>query len=353
MTVGGAEQAQSLWAVRVHRDKTQSMHPSLRVVEAALNRQRWREANERTRELIENAGLASAPLHRLDRLWVEATAGRHGFSVQAYIWRSMAGPPFERGPEIWEFVTAFGDRVGWRRQNAWRYWSEPTAYDDAPWSLPSTIDLPVVPRGFFPLHDVLSSGLAHEFSPRDAWGEQVWDRWAVVLRTLADSPAERVWDCDPGPDDLQHLRPSDGSDVLLFNLRKSGLPARLAWYSASDPPELKIGANEWEPFYVVSMRGDTPEAIRELADLRSGPEASSESFGDQCAFGFVVALTSVEHLKRICAVLDRLPRATPFNLEDQWSVTSPESDRNVWTGELDENGAPTPRFPGSYGRDSS
>jgi hypothetical protein len=84
---------------------------------------RWREANDKTRTIIlkvacrEQEGwladeqIQNFPcevLHIVDRLWVQYSNQRFGFSVQKRIFNES-----EKDPQ------AFGDRVGWRIQDAW------------------------------------------------------------------------------------------------------------------------------------------------------------------------------------------------------------------------------------------
>lgn len=84
---------------------------------------RWREANENTRTIIlktvkgEKEGwltdeqIQNFPcqvLQVIDRLWLQYSNQRFGFSVQKRIFNEC-----EKEPQ------AFGDRVGWRNQNTW------------------------------------------------------------------------------------------------------------------------------------------------------------------------------------------------------------------------------------------
>lgn len=56
-----------------------------------------------------------ADLRTIDRLWVAASKGRFGFSVQKEIYQSLGGTR-QYDEKIWE---AFGDRVGWRKGGNW------------------------------------------------------------------------------------------------------------------------------------------------------------------------------------------------------------------------------------------
>ncbi|MDZ7959268.1 MAG: GUN4 domain-containing protein [Aulosira sp. DedQUE10] len=56
-------------------------------------------------------------LRTIDRLWVKYSNGRFGFSVQKEIYLSVGGKPEGKYyKEAWE---KFGDRLGWRVENAW------------------------------------------------------------------------------------------------------------------------------------------------------------------------------------------------------------------------------------------
>ena len=96
---------------------------------------RWKEADEETYEIIikichrEQEGelktedieqLPCIDLLTIDRLWIEYSQGSFGFSVQANIYQSVENTT-EYDTEIWR---SFGDRVGWRVNGDWLYWSD-------------------------------------------------------------------------------------------------------------------------------------------------------------------------------------------------------------------------------------
>lgn len=54
-------------------------------------------------------------LQTLDRLWVESSNGRFGFSVQRHIWKNLGGD-IGANDQIYQ---AFGDYVGWRVGQKW------------------------------------------------------------------------------------------------------------------------------------------------------------------------------------------------------------------------------------------
>ncbi|PZV01343.1 MAG: hypothetical protein DCF32_16390 [Leptolyngbya sp.] len=91
-----------------------------------LAAQDWRAADAETRRILDpwihpGGDILSTPLatnippevlQTLDRLWVEASNGRFGFSVQQQIWAEVrAANPVDSAVA----AKAFGDRVGWTR----------------------------------------------------------------------------------------------------------------------------------------------------------------------------------------------------------------------------------------------
>ncbi len=94
-----------------------------------LKRGKWKKADQETADrMLEVAGRQSEgwldvealekfpckDLKIIDRLWVQASKGKFGFSVQKEIWQEC-GSPTEYNKD-WE---KFGDRVGWRTNEAW------------------------------------------------------------------------------------------------------------------------------------------------------------------------------------------------------------------------------------------
>ncbi|GAB4365399.1 MAG: hypothetical protein Kow00121_01870 [Elainellaceae cyanobacterium] len=62
-----------------------------------------------------------ADLQTIDRLWGQYSNGRFGFSAQQQVWRQVEGK-----------VEAFGNRVGWRGNNAWIDYDSATFTLEAP-----------------------------------------------------------------------------------------------------------------------------------------------------------------------------------------------------------------------------
>ena len=101
-----------------------------------LNQGKWKEADQETAErILEVMGRQSEgwlrvedieqfpckDLKIIDRLWVNASDGKFGFSVQQQIWRDCGNPT--RYNADWE---KFGDCLGWRSNGEWLYYNNVT-----------------------------------------------------------------------------------------------------------------------------------------------------------------------------------------------------------------------------------
>jgi len=108
-----------------------------------LAAKKWKEADEETaRVMLKVAGreekgwlnkksvekFPCEDLRTIDQLWVKYSNGRFGFSVQKHIYQSLRGTK-EYDQKVWE---AFGDRVGWRKNNEWLYYKDLTFSEKAP-----------------------------------------------------------------------------------------------------------------------------------------------------------------------------------------------------------------------------
>jgi len=60
-------------------------------------------------------------LQTIDQLWVRHSHRRFGFSVQKALWVKSGGNAGVYDATVWE---KFGDRVGWRVNNQWVYYTE-------------------------------------------------------------------------------------------------------------------------------------------------------------------------------------------------------------------------------------
>lgn len=67
-------------------------------------------------------------LRTIDQLWLKYSNGDFGLSVQKRIYQSLGGTS-EYDTEVWE---RFGDRVGWRKKNSWRYYDPLTFSEKTP-----------------------------------------------------------------------------------------------------------------------------------------------------------------------------------------------------------------------------
>jgi len=91
---------------------------------------KWKEADvETTRAMLQAAkreeegwfryedieNFSCEDLGIIDRLWLSASQGKFGFSVQKEIYESLGGTR-EYNREVWN---KFGDRVGWRKGGSW------------------------------------------------------------------------------------------------------------------------------------------------------------------------------------------------------------------------------------------
>jgi predicted NACHT family NTPase len=108
-----------------------------------LMRGKWREADEETLKVMlqvsgkENQGYLDVDaidnfpcedLRIIDTLWVSASNGHFGFSVQKEIYQSLGGKR-EYNEKVWN---AFGDRVGWKKGGSWLMWNQYTFNLNAP-----------------------------------------------------------------------------------------------------------------------------------------------------------------------------------------------------------------------------
>ncbi|XZO01114.1 MAG: GUN4 domain-containing protein [Microcoleus sp.] len=108
-----------------------------------LAAKKWKEADEETgRVMLKVAGreeerwldtedidnFPCEDLRTIDQLWVKYSNGRFGFSVQKRIYQSLGGTR-EYDGKVWE---AFGDKVGWRKNNSWLYYKDLTFSEKAP-----------------------------------------------------------------------------------------------------------------------------------------------------------------------------------------------------------------------------
>jgi transcriptional regulator with XRE-family HTH domain len=104
---------------------------------------KWKDADQETFALMLNAvgreegdrlrveDIEKFPypyLHTIDQLWITASNGRFGFSIQKGIWHNLGGTPDANG----EIYRCFGERVGWRVEGGWLMDDELTYSINAP-----------------------------------------------------------------------------------------------------------------------------------------------------------------------------------------------------------------------------
>ncbi len=104
---------------------------------------KWKEADEETgKKMCEVMGrqkegwldvehidnFPCEDLRTIDQLWVKSSNGHFGFSVQKRIYQSLGGTR-NYDEKIW---AAFGDRVGWRKNGDWIYYSDLTFSTKSP-----------------------------------------------------------------------------------------------------------------------------------------------------------------------------------------------------------------------------
>ena len=105
-------------------------------LERLLAAKNWRDADEETsvkmlevmqqvsRGYLSEEDIRKFPakdLQTIDQLWVRHSHRRFGFSVQKGFWVKSGGKAGVYDADVWE---KFGDRVGWRVNDQWVYYSE-------------------------------------------------------------------------------------------------------------------------------------------------------------------------------------------------------------------------------------
>ena len=107
-------------------------------LENFLENGQWREADEETTRLMlliakrEDEGYLDVEsiekfpceeLRTLDKLWIDNSGGKFGFSVQKKVWIDCGGIPGEYDYDVYK---KFADQVGWRRSENWLSYDELT-----------------------------------------------------------------------------------------------------------------------------------------------------------------------------------------------------------------------------------
>ena len=105
-------------------------------LEISLQEKQWQEANQETNRMLSTLiqktsidELPCEPLSQIDRLWVDNSGGRFGFTPQKQIY-------LDTGNEVEGYVEStyqeFGDRVGWRTFGYWSLFGDLMFSDRAP-----------------------------------------------------------------------------------------------------------------------------------------------------------------------------------------------------------------------------
>ncbi len=107
-------------------------------LETYLKNGQWKEADKETDRLmlqivgkeadqwlsLEDIQNFPCPeLQAIDKLWVDYSNGKFGFSVQKKVWMACGGVP---GKYDWDVYKKFADQVGWRRSGDWLSYNELT-----------------------------------------------------------------------------------------------------------------------------------------------------------------------------------------------------------------------------------
>ncbi len=114
-------------------------------LETYLKNGQWREADDETVRLmlliakredegwLDQESIENFPceeLRTIDKLWVDNSGGKFGFSVQKKVWMKCGGIPGEYDNDVYK---KFADQVGWRRNGDWLSYDELTfwlSYDE-------------------------------------------------------------------------------------------------------------------------------------------------------------------------------------------------------------------------------
>ena len=100
-------------------------------LETCLKNGQWKKADQETHRLmlqivgkeadqwLSQENIENFPcedLRAIDKLWVDYSKGKFGFSVQKKVWMACGGVPGEYDLDVYK---KFADQVGWRRGGAW------------------------------------------------------------------------------------------------------------------------------------------------------------------------------------------------------------------------------------------
>jgi len=107
-------------------------------LETYLQNGQWKEADKETDRLMlqivgkeadqwfsleDIQNFPCEDLRAIDKLWIDYSQGKFGFSVQKKVWMDCGGVP---GENDWGVYKKFADQVGWRRSENWLSYDELT-----------------------------------------------------------------------------------------------------------------------------------------------------------------------------------------------------------------------------------
>ncbi len=151
---------------------------------ALLEAERWQEATAITRWVLLRDVFAPATVLDLDALWTTCSGGRFGFSAQVRV-VGRAPPPAGDLQAGWAYACRVGTAVGWHDGQTWSRWQNTPYTSTYGSTIPTRGSAATFAEGCFPFHDaVTDDAWSTGFSPRDCWGESVWNTWCRVWRAV-------------------------------------------------------------------------------------------------------------------------------------------------------------------------
>lgn len=112
-------------------------------LEALLSNHQWKEADLETAKIVlavtgqTSQGYLSQPdfsnipcsdLAKIDQLWLNASEGKFGLTLQRQLYQNMGGKKFFH-PQLWR---DFGEKLGWYVDNSWRHYDQLNFSTSAP-----------------------------------------------------------------------------------------------------------------------------------------------------------------------------------------------------------------------------
>jgi len=112
-------------------------------LEALLHNHQWKEADLETANIVlviahkTSQGYLSQPdfsnipcsdLAKIDQLWLNASNGQFGLTIQRQLYQNMGGKKFFN-PQLWR---DFGEKVGWYSDDSWQHYDQLNFSTSAP-----------------------------------------------------------------------------------------------------------------------------------------------------------------------------------------------------------------------------